>query len=61
MERENVRMAAAGVLSGGKLRQLEEKGMTVVYQDELERLKKIEKEAGEILDLWKASREVGQS
>jgi len=38
----DARLEAAGILSANKLRQLEEAGLTVVWRDELERLKRIE-------------------
>jgi len=34
--REDVRMVAVGILSGNKMKQLEEAGITVVYRDEWE-------------------------
>ena len=41
-KRNDAMLEAAGILSANKLRQLEEAGLTVVWWDELERLKQIE-------------------
>ncbi|WP_304459228.1 hypothetical protein [Alicyclobacillus sendaiensis] len=52
----DVRQRAAAILSGRKLQMLEEAGLTVVEQSELERYRKVEAAAQEICANWQMGR-----